>query len=143
MLWELFEARWGHEGFVAWLEALSVRYRARLELMLGACERYLPARVCTWVRPGGGMFLWVKVDLGGFLVGRGLGSGDIEMRILERARANGVLITVGSLFDTREVPDEMELRFRLTYAAAEEGEIEEGVRQFSNAIIEELGMDAV
>ena len=100
------------------------------------------------------MFLWVSVSLDGCLdssggrVGGGArwdgkSSGEVERRILERAMANGVQVTPGSLFDTRDVSDEMEIHFRLTYAAAEEGEFDEGVRRFANAVREELGMEAV
>ena len=141
-------------GFGAWVEGLAGAYGGRLEGMLGACGRWLPGGVCEWGRPEGGMFLWVTVRLDGCLDSSGAGvdgggrwidnsSAEVERRILERAMANGVQVTPGSLFDTRGVSDEDEIHFRLTYAAAEEGEIDEGVRRFANAIREEFGMEAV
>ena len=155
-------------GFGAWVEGLAGAYGGRLEGMLGACGRWLPRGVCGRGRVEGvcgrgrvegGMFLWVTVRLdgdldssGGGVNGGGVDAGgrwndnstsEVERRILERAMANGVQVTPGSFFDTRDVSDEMEIHFRLTCAAAEEGEIDEGVRRFANAIREEFGMEAV
>ncbi|MCJ1300465.1 hypothetical protein MMC08_003262 [Hypocenomyce scalaris] len=154
MLWNLLDATWGHLGLFSWLDQLSVRYRTRLRILLEACDSYLPKEVCEWVQPQNGMFLWISLNLLKHPVFRSRDqketdtppmdaqTRDIEANILSKALKNGVQITVGSLFDTNKTPITT-LHFRLTYAAADELEIEEGVEKFAKAIREEFAMETI
>ena len=145
MLYDLLEVKWGHAGFFAWLNQLSAQYRSRLRIMLDACEKYLPKGVCEWRPPMNGMFLWVSVDLLRHPMfrdeRRGVPSSDqiaeIEGRILAKALENGVQVTMGSMFDANKF-FESKLYVRMTYAAAEEGEIEGGVERLAEVIRDEF-----
>jgi aromatic amino acid aminotransferase I len=152
MLWNLLDAKWGHRGFITWLEHISRQYLSRLDIALEACERYLPKDVCQWSPPRNGMFLWIhiaaekhpeiqsqaervcdKSDIS-------LKIGDVEARVWSRACENGVQVTKGSLFGVRE-SYASRVSFRLTYAAADEIELDEGVKLFANAVREEFGLE--
>ena len=145
MLYDLLEVKWGHAGFFAWLDQLSAQYRSRLRIMLDACEKYLHKGICEWRPPMNGMFLWVSVDLLRHPMfrdeGRGVRSSDqiadIEGRILAKALENGVQVTMGSMFDANKI-FETKLYVRMTYAAAEEGEIERGVERLAEVIRDEF-----
>ncbi|PLB45481.1 L-kynurenine/alpha-aminoadipate aminotransferase [Aspergillus steynii IBT 23096] len=145
MLWKLLDDTWGHQGFFSWLDNLSRGYRSRRDTILDACKRYLPKEVCDWVPPEYGMFLWVKLDwkkhprfktqtefedVTQKLV-------EIEGRIMSCALLNGAQVTKGSLFQcNKDLTDE--LHFRMTFAAAPEGDLAEGVRIFANAVTDEF-----
>jgi aromatic amino acid aminotransferase I len=154
MLWNLLDAKWGHRGFIAWLEHLSRQYRSRLYITLEACEKYLPKDVCLWSPPHNGMFLWIHIAAekhpelqspgGSFCDDTDVGFmiGDIEARIWSRARDNGVQVTKGSLFSATKSSDSR-ISFRLTYAAADEIDLDEGVKCFANAVRKEFGLDVI
>lgn len=146
MLWDLLDARWGHLGFISWLDQLSTRYRARLRILLEACDRYLPKELCAWTAPQHGMFLWTRLDVRrhpgframhhGMSDIEGLTSG-IEGRILSKALEYGVQVTMGSLFDTKKATT-TKIYFRMTFAAADEDEIGTGVQKLAKAIRDEF-----
>ena len=160
MLWNLLVDDWGHIGFFDWLDDLSRRYRARLEILNKACERYLPQGLGKWRRPQHGMFLWISLDAGQHpdsrsTVNEHTQSGiedaythtkEVEDRIYSKAFEAGVQITKGSLFDATHLglspkmdaapPD---LYLRLTYAAAKESDLSEGVRLLGQVLSEEFG----
>ncbi len=154
MLWDLLKVTWGHPGFFSWLDQLSERYRIRLRILLQACDRYFPKEVCKWVPPQNGMFLWTSLDLrkhptmlsGDQKLTKAMPTSnqawDIEARILSRGLKNGVQVTMGSLIDTRKTPT-TELYFRMNFAAADELEIEVGVKSIANAIREEFAIKAI
>ncbi|KAE9377414.1 PLP-dependent transferase [Stipitochalara longipes BDJ] len=154
MLWDLLDATWGHLGFFSWLEQLSVRYRTRLRILLKACDRYFPKEVCKWVPPQNGMFLWTSLNLkkhptmqpGNQKLKEVLSlndqAGDIEARIFSKALENGAQVTMGSLFDTNK-KSTTRLHFRMTFAAADELEIEVGVKKIANAIREEFAIETI
>lgn len=150
MLWHLFEVVWrGHEGFFHWLSELSREYQRRMEVMVGACERFLPRELCTWRVPQNGMFLWIAVDLrkhphfaakdGGPEVAKSERQ-QIESRIYATALQSGVQFTIGSLFDTVDSPDG-HVHLRLTCAAAAKHEIAEGVEKVARAVKKEFEYD--
>ncbi|KUJ09038.1 aromatic aminotransferase Aro8 [Mollisia scopiformis] len=144
MLWNLLDAKWGHRGFMAWLEHLSRQYRARLDIVLEACEKYLPKDVCSWKPPDCGMFLWIQVAVEKHSEFResGFKVADVEERIWSRACENGVQVTKGSLFNAA-ASRPSRVSFRLTYAAADEDELDKGVKLFANAVREEVGLERV
>ncbi|RAK94529.1 aromatic aminotransferase Aro8 [Aspergillus costaricaensis CBS 115574] len=149
MLWHLLDETWGHDGFTAWLVHLSGEYRWRRDVLLDACNKYLPRGVVQWNTPEFGMFLWVKVDwrqhprlkslsglsleeVGAQIIG-------LEERVAARALEKGVLVTKGSLFASNQERNG-HLHFRMTFAAAEEGDLKEGVRLFAEAVREDFGL---
>jgi len=150
-LWDLLDAKWGHRGFIAWLQHLSLQYRARLDIALEACDKYLPKDVCQWSPPQNGMFLWIHVDADKHPLRSqgesycaesdiGFKIADVETSVWSRACENGVHVTKGSLFSAvKSVASKVS--FRLTYAAADEIELDEGVKRFANAIREEFGLE--
>jgi aromatic amino acid aminotransferase I len=153
MLWNLLDAKWGHRGFMAWLEHLSRQYLARLDVALAACDKYLPKEICSWSPPHNGMFLWIHIatekhpalqDLAENLCNEsdvGFRIDDVEARIWSKACENGVQVTKGSLFSAKSVASKVS--FRLTYAAADEREIDEGIKLFADAIRKEFGLEQV
>lgn len=158
MLWNLLDATWGHAGFFSWLNHLSLQYRARLQILLKACDRYLPKDVAEWVPPQNGMFLWISLNLQKYpSISQHSGKKDrntldvtptqtreIETKIISRALEEGVQVTKGSLFDTEKTSNTSSvLHFRLTYAAADEGELEGGVKKFANAVRAEFALDTI
>ncbi|CAL00400.1 hypothetical protein CBS115989_4521 [Aspergillus niger] len=149
MLWHLLDENWGHDGFTAWLVDLSREYRWRRDVLLGACNYYLPRKIVQWNAPEFGMFLWVKIDwrqhpqlessselsleeVGAQIIG-------LEEKIAAKALEKAVLVTKGSLFASNKELNG-HLHFRMTFAAAEEGDLKEGVRLFAEAVSEEFGL---
>ncbi|KAJ5729133.1 L-kynurenine/alpha-aminoadipate aminotransferase [Penicillium malachiteum] len=145
MLYILLDDNWGHTGFFSWLDFLSQQYRIRRDLMLEACSKYLPQDICTWVPPDYGMFLWLELDWRKhpqFKDGLSCGSLslnllEIENNILQLALEDGVQVTKGSLFRCSKKPIE-ELHFRMTFAAASEQDLTQGVRIFAGSIRKEF-----
>jgi aromatic amino acid aminotransferase I len=70
----------------------------------------------------------------------GIQIGDVEARVWSRACENGVQVMKGSLFGATESLASR-LSFRLTYAAAEKTELDEGVKRFANAVRKEFGLE--
>ena len=57
MLWKLLDETWGHEGYLRWLMELRMHYTRRRNMLLAACEEYLPREVVSWAPPAAGMFV--------------------------------------------------------------------------------------
>ncbi|KAI9655630.1 MAG: Aromatic/aminoadipate aminotransferase 1 [Trizodia sp. TS-e1964] len=57
LLHKLLDESWGHEGYFGWLINLRFEYTMRREVILQACERYLPKEVASWNPPAAGMFV--------------------------------------------------------------------------------------
>lgn len=147
MLCKLLDKSWGHDGFFTWLDNLSLEYQRRRDVLVDACEKYLPGDVCSWVEPAYGMFLWITLDLKkihGLRIQTDQNNpqksiGDIEASIYSTALKNGVQVMKGSLFRCNE-PLSSALHFRMTYAAAAEEDLEKGVRIFANAVRNEFAL---
>ncbi|TVY23378.1 Aminotransferase [Lachnellula hyalina] len=152
MLLDLLDTTWGHLGFFSWLDQLSIQYRSRLRILLNACDQYFPKEVCKWTPPQNGMFLWTSLDLRKhpIILSRDQKEHnlspadnpacDIEARILAKALEKGVQITMGSLFSTNQTPI-TKVYFRMTFAAADESEIEVGIEKVASVIREEFAID--
>lgn len=56
MLFKLLDETWGHEGYVDWLIHIREEYTKRRDVIVGACEKYLPS-VVSWNPPMAGMFV--------------------------------------------------------------------------------------
>jgi aromatic amino acid aminotransferase I / 2-aminoadipate transaminase len=48
---------WGHEGYLQWLMWLRDQYTRKRDVMLDACERFLPKEVVDWTLPKAGIFV--------------------------------------------------------------------------------------
>lgn len=57
ILHKLLDERWGHEGYLRWLMNLRGEYTKRRDVMVAACERFLPKDVISWNPPRAGMFV--------------------------------------------------------------------------------------
>ena len=147
LLYKLLDETWGHEGFVQWLNYLSSQYRQRLETLVAACERYIPAGLCKWATPSAGLFLWIQIDWSqhpaavpdNYVGGWQEASLNIEDRIYEAARDHGVLVSKGSWFSAEQhlLHD---VHFRMTFAAADDDALDEAVKRFGEAIREEFNI---
>jgi aromatic amino acid aminotransferase I len=119
ILHRLLDETWGHKGYMNWLIHIRAEYTQRRNVMLHACEEFLPADICSWDPPAAGMFHWIKIK-----VEKHPGFGkrsmkSIEDEIFKAAVGNGVLVTPGSFFLADENMEQEHLFFRATFAAAE------------------------
>ena len=144
MLYKLLVENWGLEGLAGWLDYLSGEYRVRRDVLVEACEAYLPKRVCEWTRPRCGIFVWVCVDLKRHAEWADTGEEQclaVEGRIYERAEKSGVLVARGSWFHVGECVDKV--FFRMTFVAtASQDDLKRGVEQFGRAVRDEFGSSA-
>lgn len=147
MLYKLLVENWGQEGFADWLNHLSTEYGLRRDVMIAACEKYLPKEVCTWTTPTHGMFSWITVDLARHPAGgadkrteeqyHAAAAAAVEDRIYERAESNGVFVARGSWFNVESCVDKV--FFRMTFAAtASQDDLTRGVEQFGRAVRDEF-----
>lgn len=57
VLYKLLDETWGHDGYLAWLINLRLEYTKRRDVILGACEKFLPRGIVSWNPPAAGMFV--------------------------------------------------------------------------------------
>ena len=57
ILFKILDETWGHGGYLRWLMHLRAEYTRRRNVLLGACEKYLPKEVVSWDPPMAGMFV--------------------------------------------------------------------------------------
>lgn len=57
VLHKLLDEHWGHEGYFKWLMNLRSEYTARRDVILSACEDFLPREVVEWTPAAAGMFV--------------------------------------------------------------------------------------
>ena len=99
------------------VERARAHYRSRRDAMLAALEAHMPDGV-TWTRPGGGLFVWVRLP-----------DGVDAAALLERAiREQGVAFVPGAAFfhDGRG-----RNTLRLSFSLADEAEIENGIARLA------------
>ena len=148
-LYNLLEENWGHKGFLEWLMFIRAEYTRRRDIIVNACERYLPTEICSWVPPRAGMFHWVKVDVTKHPLyesrRRSDGSVDyatlleIEEAMFVAAAEQNVLIAKGSWFRAQRGSD-TDLFFRTTFAAAPAEKMVEAIKRVGEAVRVEFGM---
>ena len=145
ILFKLLDEAWGHKGFLEWLMYIREQYSARRDIIVDACERYLPKDICSWSAPMAGMFHWIRVDWKKHPKFQKNTSSsfesliDIEESIFLSAIAEGVLCSRGSWFRAQRQSD-TEMFFRMTFAAAPAEKVEEAVHRFGEGIREEFGI---
>jgi len=99
-------------------------YKARRDVMLEALERYFPEG-CSWTRPEGGLFLWVRVP------------DPIDTTtLLPTAVARRVAYVPGSAFYVEQARGARAMRLNFSNASPEH--IEEGCRRLGGLLKEEI-----
>jgi DNA-binding transcriptional MocR family regulator len=105
------------------IERLRRAYRQRRDALLAALVRYLPEG-CSWTRPGGGFFAWVRLP-----------PGCDSAALLPAAEAAGVSYVPGARFYV----DGGEARsVRLSFSLLSHDDLAEGVRRLAQVIGEAL-----
>ncbi|OKL58059.1 hypothetical protein UA08_06677 [Talaromyces atroroseus] len=140
-LFKLLEEGWGHAGYLDWLMHLRLEYTARRDILLGACEKYLPQEVVSWVPPSAGMFQWFEVpwkNHPGYA--KGLSHVEIEESIFTAAVDRGALLCRGSWFRADKNMAEEKMFFRATFAAASAEKMQEAIKRFGEALRAEFGI---
>ncbi|RAH41175.1 PLP-dependent transferase [Aspergillus brunneoviolaceus CBS 621.78] len=140
MLWKLLDETWGHEGFLLWLSNLSRQYQLRRDMLLRACEKYLPRGLVSWNCPQYGMFLWLQLVYRQHPLLRHQTTIDFnvkafpaekEIRIVSRALEHGVQVTKVSLFSPSPKRQGM-FYIRSTSAAALAKDLSAGIKLLSD-----------
>lgn len=57
VLFKLLDEHWGHSGYFDWLINLGVQYTHRRNIIVQACEQFLPTEIAHWIAPAAGMFV--------------------------------------------------------------------------------------
>ncbi|KAF2266018.1 PLP-dependent transferase [Lojkania enalia] len=140
IFFKLLDEHWGHGGYLDWLIYLRGQYTLRRNVILKACDRYLPRDVVSWKPPMAGMFQWLQIDFRKHPDYPEKGVEEIEERVFERAIQCGALVMRGSWFYACAEEEHGTLFFRATFAAAPFERIEEGIRRFGKAVREEFGL---
>jgi aromatic amino acid aminotransferase I / 2-aminoadipate transaminase len=144
VLYKLVEETWGHGGFIEWLMYIRSEYTRRRDIIVGACERHLPAEVASWNPPMAGMFHWINIQWHKHPKFNGDTSlaklREIEDSIFEAAIGKGVLCSLGSWFRAQKGTD-TDIFIRTTFAAAPADKVEEAISRFGEALREEFHID--
>lgn len=101
------------------LELVRSAYRSRRDAMCAALARHLGASV-QWVKPAGGLFIWVKLP-----------AGRSSRELLPLAEREGVSFSPGDTFFLNG--DRLEY-FRLTFIQHNEEMIQEGIARLGRAV---------
>ncbi|EXJ86944.1 aromatic amino acid aminotransferase I [Capronia epimyces CBS 606.96] len=148
-LYNLLEQNWGHKGFLEWLMYIRAEYTRRRDIIVNACEAYLPTEVASWVPPKAGMFHWIHVDITQHPLYKSKSRDgnidyatllEIEDSVFLAGVEQNVLIAKGSWFRAQRGSDK-ELFFRTTFAAAPADKIVEAIRKVGTAIRKEFGLE--
>ena len=99
-------------------------YRERRDAMLAAMEKHFPPGI-TWIRPQGGLFLWVQLP-----------EHVDASELLNVARQEKVAFVPGRAFYPYEGGKNT---MRLTFASATPEKIEEGIERLGRALMREFG----
>ncbi|KAK1769844.1 PLP-dependent transferase [Phialemonium atrogriseum] len=134
ILYKMLDESWGHEGYLKWLMNLRLEYTKRRDVILAACEKYLPREIVSWNPPAAGMFHWLKVNHNLHPDASHRSILDIEEEIFSLCIEKGVLVGRGSWFRAEHDRALTEMFFRATYAAATPENMTEAIRRFADAI---------
>jgi len=142
MLFKLLEEHWGHAGYLDWLIHIRMEYTARRNVILEACDWYLPTEIVSWSSPAAGMFHWLHIDYTKHPDYRRKSLMEIEDEIFHKTVQYKTLLMKGSWFcpEKGAMPDAM--FFRATYAAAPFDKIQEAIRRFGDAVRDSFGLAA-
>lgn len=121
ILHRLLDEDWGHAGFLDWLIFIRKEYTQRRDVMLLACEKYLPREVASWSPPAAGMFHWIKIAVEKHPDHGKRPVSSIEDDLFRASVAEGVLMCPGSWFAAERDVEHAEMFFRATFAAVRVG----------------------
>jgi aromatic amino acid aminotransferase I len=145
ILYQLLEENWGHKGFLEWLMYIRAEYTRRRDIMVNACEEYLPAEVASWVPPKAGMFHWIKIDPSKHPLYTTPEEMDyarvveIEQSVFLACVEKSALCARGSWFRSMRGTDK-EVFIRMTFAAAPTDKMVEAVKRVGEALRAEFGL---
>lgn len=57
VLYKMLDETWGHDGYLGWLRNIRSEYTRRRDVILHACEKFLPGEIVSWNPPAAGMFV--------------------------------------------------------------------------------------
>jgi aromatic amino acid aminotransferase I len=60
IIYKLVDEKWGHKGFMNWLQHLQAGYTNKRDMMLTAFDKFLPKLVVSWNCPSAGVFVSVS-----------------------------------------------------------------------------------
>ncbi|KAF4628817.1 hypothetical protein G7Y89_g9336 [Cudoniella acicularis] len=142
VLYKLLDESWGHGGYLQWLINLRLEYTKRRDVLLTACEKYLPKEIVSWDPPAAGMFLWLKINWTLHPASSSKSITAIEEEIFLAAIAQGVLVSRGSWFSAdRSDFTPTDMFFRATFAAATGEKMAEAIERFGVAVRECFGLE--
>jgi DNA-binding transcriptional MocR family regulator len=101
------------------VETLRATYRQRRGVLLDALGRHLPEG-CSWMRPGGGFFVWMRLP-----------PGVDTTALLPIAESAGVSYVPGARFCT---DGEGQRYCRLAFTLVSPEELEEGARRLGSVL---------
>ena len=145
-IYKLLDEHWGHKGYLEWLVYVRMEYTRRRNVILGACEQFLPRQIVSWKPPTAGMFHWLKVDWQKHPLAGEMGFLQLEDRIWKKGIEKRALLIKGSFFKAdsgwgKDKGADEQMFFRATYAAAPEDAINEAVRRFGEAVREDFHLE--
>jgi DNA-binding transcriptional MocR family regulator len=112
--------RLAETAYDAQVDRARAHYRRRRDAMLAALKTHMPEGV-TWTRPGGGLFVWLRLP-----------DGMDGASLLDRAvKEAGVAFVPGAAFFH---DDRGRNALRLSYSLATEGEISEGIARLAKLL---------
>ncbi|KAK6398131.1 hypothetical protein LTR65_003211 [Meristemomyces frigidus] len=139
MLFKLLDEHWGHAGYLDWLIHIRMEYTARRNVILEACETYLPGDLISWAPPMAGMFHWLKVEYRKHPHYGKKTAIEIEEEIFHKLMEHGTLLMKGSWFRAEQELAVETMFLRATYAAVPSEQIQEAVRRLGAAIRDSFG----
>lgn len=140
ILYKLLDEQWGHAGYLDWLIHMRLEYTRRRNVMMEACELYLPREIVHWEPPTAGMFHWIQVDWRRHPHYPQKSLLEIEEELFQVIIAHGTLVMKGSWFCAEKSLPIDTMFFRATYAAARFGQIDEAIRRLGNALRDAFGL---
>ncbi|KAK5120345.1 hypothetical protein LTR85_006284 [Meristemomyces frigidus] len=140
MLFKLLDEHWGHAGYLDWLIHIRIEYTARRNVILEACEKYLPSELISWAPPMAGMFHWLRVEYEKHPHYGTKSVEEIEDDIFHKMMEHGTLLMKGSWFRAEQNMALETLFLRATYAAVPSGQIQEAVRRLGDAVRDSFGV---
>ncbi|KAL7944054.1 pyridoxal phosphate-dependent transferase [Trichoderma barbatum] len=134
LLYKLIDEKWGHQGFLDWLQHLQTEYTGRRDVMMAAFEKFLPKAIVSWNSPSAGMFCWIRINHNMHPNAKLYSALDIEEEIFAACLKRGVLVAKGSWFRAEPNLPLDDVFFRLTFAASSTENMEVAVRTFGTAL---------
>ncbi|KAL1383841.1 aromatic amino acid aminotransferase 1 [Phyllosticta capitalensis] len=134
ILFKLLDEHWGHPGYIDWLIHIRKEYTHRRDVMLRACDKYLPKDVVSWKPPMAGMFHWLQIDWRKHPHASTKSLTELEDEIFMLIIDHGALVMKGSWFYAEPDAAHDTMFFRATFAAAPADKIQEAIHRFGDAI---------